>query len=72
MAHALETLLLPPALRAVVGGLVGVIPGLLVRASLNSLGAVRSDSGSDLVACPDKLTWGVRYNVTCLTITMES
>lgn len=72
MARASGTLLPPPALPAVVGGLVEVIPGQLVRASSNSLGIVHIDNGSDVVACPDKLTWGVRYDHTCPTIAMGS
>jgi hypothetical protein len=50
-----------------VGGPVEVIRGLMVFFICFMLRIFHSNDDLDIVACPDKLTWGVRY-VSCTAI----
>jgi hypothetical protein len=70
-ARALETLLLPPMLLFTVGGLAEVIPGLLVFFTCFVITAGNNHS-SDIVACPDKGTWGVRYVSSSIAVVMDN
>jgi len=63
-ARVLEILSQPPMRPAAVGGLAEVIRGLLVSFFSFLRSAGNSNDDSDIVACPDKLTWGVRYLLT--------